>query len=269
MGQGTSNAERVARNWARVVERSPLVHNITNYVTVNFVANVLLALGASPVMAHAENEVEEMVALAGALALNIGTLDDAWVASMLKAGRKARELNVPVILDPVGAGATKLRTDASMRILRDVGVTILRGNASEIRAVVGASSSTRGVDSTDAVSSVSEQAKRLAREQKLVVAVTGENDYVTDGTREVWIGNGHPLMKRVTGMGCALTAVVGAFAAVEEDPFWASASALACYGVAGEVAAEGDPEAGTYAVRFLDALMAMDRERILRHVRLG
>jgi hydroxyethylthiazole kinase len=151
-------AAQAAANRKAVRTQKPLVHNITNYVVMNFTANILLAAGAAPVMAHAENEVEEMVAYAKALVLNIGTLDDAWIAAMLKAGRKASELGVPVILDPVGAGATTLRTEAARRIFGEVRVSLVRGNASEILALSGAAARTRGVDSADTVEAAAARA---------------------------------------------------------------------------------------------------------------
>lgn len=253
-------AARAAENLKQVREVRPLVHNITNFVVMNFTANVLLAAGAAPVMAHAENEVEEMVALAQALVLNLGTLDDAWVAAMLKAGKKAAALGVPVILDPVGAGATRLRTEAARRILNECRVTLVRGNASEILALGGGAAHTRGVDAADGVEAAAAQARELARELGAPVAVTGPVDFITDGRRVLRVANGHPLMGRVTGMGCGATALIGAFAAVEADPVQAAAAALAFYGLAGEHAADEAAGPGSFQVRFLDALQLLTPE---------
>lgn len=247
-------AARAAENLRDLRAMRPLVHNITNFVVMNFTANVLLAAGASPVMAHADNEVADMVALSKALVLNIGTLDDAWVAAMLRAGNKANELGVPIILDPVGAGATPLRTAVSKRILNDVRVSLLRGNASEILALAGSAAQTKGVESTDSMTAALEQAGALAREWGVPVAITGERDYITDGARILRVANGHPLMTSVTGTGCGVTAVIGAFLAVESDPVAAAAAALAYYGLAGQLAAADAPGPGTFMVRFLDAL---------------
>lgn len=250
--------EKAADDLALVREKHPLVHNITNYVVMNSTANMLLALGASPVMAHAVEEVEEMAALAGALVLNIGTLSAPWITSMFKAGRAAEVRGVPVVLDPVGAGATTLRTDTARKLLDDVHPAVVRGNASEILALCG-SGGARGVDAQHPVDAARAKAKELARARRMVVAVTGAEDYVTDGERGARIANGHPLMGRVTGTGCAATAVTGAFCAIQPDAFLAAVSALVVFGLAGERAARGAPRPGTFAVCLVDALDELDR----------
>lgn len=263
MNLETSGAAQAAENLEKVRETKPLVHNITNFVVMNFTANVLLAAGASPVMAHAENEVEEMVSFAKALVLNIGTLDDVWIAAMLKAGKKASALGVPIILDPVGAGATKLRTETAKRILAETRVTLVRGNASEILALSGAASQTKGVEAADSVEAAAERAIALAQELGVPVAITGAVDFITDGKRVVRVANGHPLMGCVTGTGCGATAIIGAFAGVDADPVSAAATALAYYGLAGEVAADGAAGPGSFMIRFLDALHALTLEEVL------
>ena len=263
MKSETEWASRAAQNMQLVRETKPLVHNVTNFVVMNFTANVLLAAGASPVLAHAEHEAEEMESFAKALVLNIGTLDDAWIASMLKAGRKASALGVPIVLDPVGAGATKLRTDAAKRILAETRVTLVRGNASEILALGGAASKGKGVDAADAVDAAAERAVALAQELGVPVAITGPVDFITDGRRVVRVANGHPLMGCVTGTGCGATAIIGAFAGVDADPVSAAATALAYYGLAGEYAADGAAGPGMFAVRFLDALHGLTAEEVL------
>ena len=214
------DAARAADNLAQVRATKPLVHNITNYVVMNFTANVLLAAGASPVMAHAPNEVEKMVSYAKALVLNIGTLDDAWIASMLKAGKRASALGVPIILDPVGAGATKLRTETAKRILAETKVTLVRGNASEILALGGGAAKTKGVDAADSVEAAAERAGALARELGVPVAITGPVDYVTDGRCVVRVANGHPLMGGVTGTGCGATAIIASSQASTDWAFF-------------------------------------------------
>lgn len=256
-------AAQAAENLKKIRETKPLVHNVTNFVVMNFTANVLLAAGASPVMAHAENEVEEMVSFAKALVLNIGTLDDAWIASMVKAGKKATELGVPIVLDPVGAGATKLRTEAAKRILAETRVALVRGNASEILALGGGAAKTKGVDAADSVEAAAERATGLARELGVPVAITGPVDFITDGQRVLRVANGHPLMGCVTGTGCGATAIIGAFAGVDPDPVSAAATALAYYGLAGEYAADGAAGPGSFMIRFLDALHALTSEEIL------
>ena len=261
-------AARTAANLKQVRETRPLVHNITNYVAMNFTANLLLAAGASPVMAHAENEVEEMVSFAKALVLNIGTLDDAWIAAMLKAGRKAAALGVPVILDPVGAGATKLRTEAAKRILAETKVTLVRGNASEILALGGGAAKIRGVDAADSVEAAAERAVVLARELGVPVAITGAIDFITDGQRVLRVANGHPLMGCVTGTGCGATAIIGAFAGVDAEPVSAAATALAYYGLAGEYAVDGAAGPGSFMIRFQDALHALTLDEVAHGARI-
>jgi len=235
----------------------PLVHNITNFVVMNATANALLALGASPVMAHALEEVEEMVSLAGALVLNIGTLTPDWVQAMIRAGRRANALGIPVALDPVGAGATALRTDSARRILDEVRITVLRGNASEVLSLAGSGSGTRGVDSLHGADEAVGPAARMARDLGITVAVTGEVDRVTDGRRLLAAANGHALMGRVTGMGCTATALVGAFLASERDPCLAASAALATLGLAGERAANRSEGPGSFAAALIDALAAL------------
>jgi len=245
--------EHAVRGLAEIRLQHPLVHNITNYVVMNWSANILLALGASPVMAHAIEEVEELAGIAGALVLNIGTLSAPWVDSMFKASTSAHKRGVPIVLDPVGAGATLLRTNTALRFLKEGYLNVVRGNASEILALAGGVGG-RGVDSLHTLEQARAAAVELAQNHKIVVAVTGAVDYVTDGIREAYIENGHALMGRVTGTGCAATAIIGAFCAVERGTFAATVSGLVTFGIAGELAARGEPRPGTYQIRLLDAL---------------
>lgn len=263
-----SLVDRCARALAEMRRRRPLVHNITNYVVMDFSANALLAAGASPVMAHAVEEVTEMVALAGALVLNIGTLSSPWIEAMFLAGRAARARSCPVVVDPVGAGATAMRTETALRLLSEVKPTIVRANASEILAVARSGGQTRGVDSTQGVEQAHGIARELARRSGATVAVTGAEDFVTDGTRAVRIGNGHALMARVTGTGCVASALTGAFASVEADPLTAATAALVFYGLAGELAASGQPGPGEFRVRLIDALDRIRPEDVLSGARL-
>ncbi len=242
----------------RIGGERPLVHHVTNYVTANLVANVTLATGALPVMAHAREEVEGMAGLASALVLNIGTLDGGQVEAMILAGRRANERGVPVVLDPVGAGATSLRTKTAERLLSELEVSAVCGNAGEVATLAGLSSEMRGVESLSG--DAREAAEGAARAFGVTVAATGEVDYVSDGTRTLAVENGHALMGRMVGSGCASTAVVGCFSAVGAggDPETV-AGALACFGLAGEAAA-GVPEVGgpgTFEPRLLDALAAL------------
>lgn len=249
--------ENAAAALLRVRERRPLVHSITNYVVMNYTANALLALGASPVMAHAPEEVEEMVGLADALVLNLGTLSGPWAASMAAAGQAASARGIPIVLDPVGAGATRARTETARRLIAECRVTVVRGNASEILAVAGGAGGTRGVDTARGAEEAGEAARELARAHSCVVAVTGATDVVTDGADSFGVDNGHPLMARITGSGCAATAVIGAFCAVGVPALEASASALICYGLAGERAALQATLPGSFAVALLDMLAAI------------
>jgi hydroxyethylthiazole kinase len=245
---------------------SPLVHNVTNYVSMDIVANALLAVGASPLMAHALEEVDEIVALAHAVAVNIGTLSPHWVEGMHRAAARARALGKPWVLDPVGVGATRYRTETARALATEHRPTVVRGNASEVLALAGATiGTTRGVDSTHASAEARDAAGALARELGCVVAVTGAVDYVTDGARTLAVSNGHPLMARVTALGCTATALVAACVAVADDPLAATAHALAVMGVCGERAAEGSPGPGTFRVRFVDALHALAPQSLDRH----
>ncbi len=252
---------------AAVRQQRPLVHNITNYVVMNTTANTLLALGASPVMAHAMEEVEELAAVAGALVLNIGTLSTPWIEAMFMAGRTANARGMPIVLDPVGAGATRLRTETARRLLAETRPAVLRGNASEILALADGASQARGVDAQHGVEQAREAARQLARSHGAVVAVTGPEDFITDGSRAARIHNGHPLMARITGSGCAATALIGALCAVERDAFFAAATALTLFGIAGEMAAAEAPGPGTFQVRLLDALDTLDAAQVRRGAR--
>ena len=238
-------------------ERAPLVLNITNYVVMNNTANALLAIGASPVMAHAIEEVEDMVALAGALVINIGTLSEPWVASMRKAGRAAQQRRIPVVFDPVGCSATAYRTRTAQALLEEVRPTIVRGNASEIRALAGAGGGARGVDSRQAPDEVLDDAQRLSRSAGCVVSVSGAVDIVADNARVAKIANGHAMMTRVTGMGCTASAVTGALAAVNASAFEAARNAMVLMGVAGEMAVERAAGPGSLQMHFLDVLHGM------------
>jgi hydroxyethylthiazole kinase len=242
----------------RLRERRPLVHQITNYVVMNETANATLALGALPVMAHAPDEVEEMVGLAGALVLNIGTLSPSWVDAMLAAGRAANARGVPVVLDPVGAGATRYRTETAKLLLAELDVAVLRGNAGEIATLVGADAEVRGVESISA-GDPAELAREAARCLGISVAsVTGPVDHVSDGEHVLAVANGDSLLASITGTGCMSSAITGCFLAVADSPLDAAAEALVAFGVAGEDAAVGAKGPGSFHVNLYDALAALD-----------
>jgi hydroxyethylthiazole kinase len=229
---------------------------------MNYTANALLAMGASPVMAHAQNEVEDMVSFAGALVLNIGTLTDDWIASMVKAGIKASTMGTPIILDPVGSGATPLRTNSAKRIIDQTKVSVIRGNASEILSLRHEDSKTKGVDSVHSVDEAADTARILAEELQSTLAITGPIDLVTDGQRVIRVSNGHPLMGYVTGTGCTATTAIGAFLAVDDDPVSAAATALAFFGFAGEVAGQAASAPGSFMIQLIDALYTITPDEL-------
>jgi len=249
-------------------EQRPLVHNITNYVVMNFTANTLLAMGGSPVMAHSPDEVEEMVSLAGSLVINIGTLSTHWIESMLLAGKKANELGIPVILDPVGSGSTSLRTSTFRNLVRELKLTVVRGNASEILSIASDSIRTRGVETAHNTEHGLETAREVAREIDAVAAITGPVDLITDGTKVIRCHNGHPRLGTVTGTGCAATATIAAFATVTHDPLEATSAGLAFFGLAGELAGAKANSPGSFMICLLDAMYEISPEEFQAKARL-
>lgn len=250
-------------------ERKPLVHQITNYVVMNETANATLALGALPVMAHAVEEVEEMAGIASALVLNIGTLSERWIDAMLLAGRAATARKIPIVLDPVGAGATVYRTATARQLLDAVGVTVLRGNAGEVATLVGAEAEVRGVESMAVGVEPAELAREAARRLGVIASVTGPVDHVSDGERVLAVANGHELLAAVTGTGCMSSALTGCFLAGKpEQPLEAAAEALAAFGVAAEDAATQAEGPGTFHVYLYDALYALDPDTLDARMRI-
>ena len=252
----------------RVRAVSPLIHSITNYVTANDVANVLLACGASPIMADDEQEVAEITTLCAGLTLNIGTLNHRTIPAMLLAGKTAGQLGHPIVLDPVGAGASKLRTTTAQTLLRETGCTAVRGNISEIRALAGNIISSRGVDADKADTEVPYAdpstlrfIQEFSQKNQLITVATGSVDVITDGRQTILIHNGRPEMRRITGTGCQLSAMVAAFLAANPDhPLISAAAAVALMGVAGEQAwsrmVPGDGNI-TYRSRLISAIDCM------------
>jgi hydroxyethylthiazole kinase len=251
-------------------KQQPLIHHITNFVVMNSTANVTLAIGASPIMAHSHEEMEAISTFTGALNLNIGTLMPYWIDSMLIAGRAAGKRGIPIILDPVGSGATPLRTEAVKKILAEVPVTVIRGNASEVMSLFNKEDGIRirGVDSLETVDAVRDGAYRLAKELKKVIAVTGEVDFVTNGEKAIEVHNGHPMFGRVTGTGCAATTAISCFCAVEPDPFAAAACALGYYGLAGEEAALTSNGPGSFQAALYDALYNLSEETMMAKLKI-
>jgi hydroxyethylthiazole kinase len=258
--------ENLVGDLNKIREKSPLVHNITNYVVMNNTANALLAIGASPVMAHAEEEVKDMVAISSALVINMGTLSKNWVEAMLLAGVAARNKGIPVVFDPVGVGATPYRNRVAAQIVEECQPSIIRGNASEIMSLAKEDVATKGVDSTASSNSALDAAKRLARQTGAVVVISGAKDFITDGQAVHIVHNGSPLMPKVTGMGCTASAIVGAFAAVNSNYLEAATNAMAVMSVSGELAASKSEGPGTMQLHFLDELYKLSGEMLFKQV---
>ena len=260
------------RDVEAVRAQAPLVHSVTNFVVTQFNANVLLAVGASPVMAHAIEEVADMATIASSVVVNIGTLDAHWVPSMRLALETARRLGKPSVLDPVGAGASRYRNEVLAMLVRER-PALIRGNASEIMSLAGAAGATKGVDSTASTDAALESARALCRDLGAVVCISGAEDQVIapDG-RWVGLANGHPWMTRVTGVGCSATALIGAFAGVQPDPWQACVSAMAFWGVVGELAARRVTTQGggygSYAEALLDYAGLLSEAEFLSTVRV-
>ncbi len=258
------NSNYIAETLVSLRAQSPLVHNITNYVVMNNTANALLSIGASPVMAHAVDEVVDMVNIASSLVINMGTLSEKWVESMIIAGQIAHKNNTPIVFDPVGVGATKYRTEVAKQIISKCKPTVIRGNASEIMALSNASVKTKGVDSTASSDSAVDSAKLLAKQTKSVVVISGAIDYITDGDEVINVKNGSPLMPKVTGMGCTCTAIIGAFVAVNNNTLKNAAAAMAVMGIAGEMATEISKGPGSLQMNILDTLYNISTDDILK-----
>ena len=256
-----------------VRKNCPLIHNITNYVTVNDCANIVIACGASPIMADDQEEAAEIAAICAGLNLNIGTLNSRTIASMLIAGKRANELNHPVVLDPVGAGASKLRTETAMQLLEEVKFSVIRGNISEIKTLASGSGTTKGVDA-DMADKVTEEnlddviafAKAFAKKNGAVIAITGAIDIVADSNKAYCIRNGHPMMSSITGTGCQLSAMTAAFVTANpEHPLEAAAAAVSAMGLAGEIAHSRLTEMdgnSTYRNYIIDAIYNMTPEML-------
>ena len=253
----------------QVREKKPLVHHITNYVTVNDCANITLGIGASPVMADAIGEAADIAGISSAVVLNMGTLNERTIPSMIAAGKAANAKGIPVIFDPVGAGASKLRNDTAAELIAGVKLAVLRGNISEIRFVAGLSSQTRGVDASEADmrggDSIGEVAKGLARKLGCIVVVSGAVDTVADGEKIVYVGNGHPMLGNVTGTGCMCSSLIGSFCGAAPDKlFEATVSAMLSMGIAGELAVEeaGQRGKGSFHMALHDAISQMDAKTL-------
>ncbi len=261
-------AAQAAEILTRVRATRPLIHHITNFVVMNETANITLCAGALPVMAHAPEEVEEMASAANGLVLNLGTLWLEQVDAMLLAGRSANARGIPVVLDPVGAGATRFRTESALRLLDRISIAIIRGNFAELATLAGYRADISGVESVGTSADPAEVAKACAQKFGCVAALTGRVDVVSDGARLLRVANGHELMGRVTGTGCMSTAVTAAYAAVEKDYALAASAALAAFGLAGELAARDAPGPGTFHVRLYDALAQLTADTLRAGARI-
>lgn len=258
-------AEKIVKDLEKIRKGKLLLHHITNFVVMNETANLTLCLGALPVMAHAPEEVEEMVQAAKALVLNIGTLTPRWIESMLLAGRKANDLKIPIVLDPVGTGATNLRTKSAQKLLDELKIDVIRGNGAEISILSGMGGKIRGVESLAGGENIKDVAKNFAAQRGCIVAITGKEDIVSDGRRIGIVRNGDQMLSTITGTGCMATTAIAAFLAVNKDHFTATIGGLVTFGLAGEKAAkiaQGKP--GTFHVALYDSLAALGVGNILR-----
>jgi hydroxyethylthiazole kinase len=248
----------------KIRAEKPLVHHITNWVTIYDCANITRTIGALPVMAHAVEESAEMVSIASALVLNIGTLTPQLIESMISAGKAANQKGIPIVLDAVGAGATKLRTDSANRIMKEVKIDIIKGNSAEIGILAGAKAEVKGVEAMGVEGDPVELAKKLAEDEEAAVVITGKQDIVSNGSDTYLINNGHEMMGSIVGTGCMAASVIGCFAAVEKDYAFASTSALVCFGIAGELAAKSDESKGpgTFKEVFYDEVYNLDSQKI-------
>jgi hydroxyethylthiazole kinase len=252
----------------KVRQQKPVVHHLTNWVTIYDCAQIVKVLGASPVMAHAPEEVAEMAQIASALVLNIGTLTEEFVEAMKIAARSANRNGIPIVLDVCGAGATRLRDRKCFELLEAARIGILKGNASEIARLSGADVQTRGVDASEVGGDLVGMAQQLARQRQTTVVITGKEDIITDGVKVYLVKNGHPLMTHVVGTGCMAASVIGAFAAVEPELGRAAALGLACYEIAAELAAEQAAGPASFKEKLFDCLYKLDRETVERRQRV-
>ncbi len=260
-----NNIKEYSRLLELVRGNKPLVHHITNYVTVNDCANITLAIGASPIMADAIEEAADIAAISSSLVLNIGTLNSRTIESMIAAGKSANKKGIPIVFDPVGAGASKLRNDTTALILKELKISALRGNISEIRYISGLSSNTKGVDAgeCDSKGDSAEIALSLAKRLTCVVAITGAVDAISDGKKVIRIENGHPTLSVITGAGCMCTSLVGSFlGAAPDELFKGTAAAILCMGLAGEIAYEraGSAGNGSFRAGVIDAVSLLSSE---------
>ncbi|MBI2659925.1 hydroxyethylthiazole kinase [Candidatus Woesearchaeota archaeon] len=258
----------ISEIFGKVRSNKPLVHHITNWVTIYDCANMTRAFGALPVMAHAKEESADMAAIASSLVLNIGTLTPELIDSMIAAGKSANKKNIPVVLDAVGVGATKLRDNEALRILKEIKVDIIKGNASEIAKLAGMNVTTRGVESTEVEANLADLAKDFANKANSTVVITGKQDIISDGKKVYLVNNGHQMMGSIVGTGCMAASIIGAFAGVEKDYAKASAYALASFGIAGELAAQNSKGPGTFKENLYDEAFNLDAKKLTQMAKI-
>ncbi len=263
-----SNQVNVFELLSRVRENKPLVHHITNWVTIYDCANVVRTIGALPVMAHAAPEVEEMVGISSALVLNIGTLTPDVIEAMKLAATAANKKGIPIVLDVVGAGATKYRTDTCNELINEFKISVIKGNAGEIGVLAGANAEVRGVESMGVEGDRIDIAKGLSDAKRATVAMTGKQDIVAGNGKVFLVDNGSEWMGKIVGTGCMAASVIGAFVAVEKDYPLAAAAALSAYGIAGELAAKGAKGPGTFKEAFFDELYNLDKEKLSKMAKI-
>ena len=259
--------QSIAANLQGIRDKKPLIHHITNYVTVNDCANMTLAIGASPVMAEDIGEVEEMVSFAATLVINMGTLNSRTIESMVVAGKKARKMGIPVIFDPVGVGATTLRTATAERIIREVSPSVIRGNMSEIKIIAGFEETIKGVDSVASAQDGEQVAQELSHKLSSVIAITGKQDIIAQGDRIVRINNGHSMLAQVTGTGCMATSLIGCFCGATNDWFTGAVAGVMTMGLAGEIAQQSlraGEGIGTFRIRLFDAVSTMSPKLFIK-----
>jgi len=262
-------AETIWSDLKLIREKKPLIHNITNYVVMNSTANGLLALGASPLMAHALEEIDEIVKISDALVLNIGTLDHSTIQSMHNAAQVAKQKKIPIILDPVGSGASKLRTMTCRDLMEKKFPSIIRGNSSEILSLIDDLTKTKGVDSTLESNAAICAGKILSKKYQMIVSISGEIDINIKDDEIVFIKNGHPLMTKVTGMGCLSTTYIAAFHSINPNALQSAAHAMAVMGIAGELAQIRSSGPGSFQAAFLDSIYNLNLDEIKKYLRVN
>ena len=263
--------EKVSKLISKVREKNPLVHHITNYVTVNDCANITIAIGGSPVMADDINEAADMTSMVSALVINIGTLNTRTIESMIASGKRANKLGIPVILDPVGIGATSFRTKTTEALIKEIKFSVIRGNMSEIKMLAGVEAKIKGVDSIGTEEGGEEIALNLSKKLNCIVAITGVKDIISDGTRICIIENGHNMLSKVTGTGCMTTSLIGSFCGANSDYYLSAIAGITSMGLAGEKSFEAlavKTYLGDFKVSIFNAIASLTEDDMLKGSRL-